>query len=209
MDGEHGHDDELAGDRSVSSHDIEDKPLEKGQTPAQGAGQRIQFIPPTKPDRGRPVTEKEDGTSFAGPAKRRSLSVASIPQVISEKDKDIRRSEREHERKHVNIDEHLIPHEDVAKRYMTMINMKKPDDSFGLTAQKADQLLQEHGLNILTPPKRRHPFLKYLDYLTSLFNLLLIIAGVLEYILLGINFKNNFQNVSSTSSLSLTTAYNC
>jgi hypothetical protein len=49
---------------------------------------------------------------------------------------------------------------------------------------------------VLSPPKKRHPILKYLDSLTSLFNLLLILAGVLEYVLLGIDFKDNFQNVS-------------
>ena len=87
-------------------------------------------------------------------------------------------------------------HHEVAERYKTSINLVKPEESLGLTGQQAEQLLHEHGPNILTPPKKRHPLLKYLDCLRSLFNLLLILAGILEYILLGIDFKDNFQNVS-------------
>jgi hypothetical protein len=34
------------------------------------------------------------------------------------------------------------------------------------------------------------------DKLKNLFNVLLIVAGILEYILLGIDYKDNFQNVS-------------
>ena len=56
--------------------------------------------------------------------------------------------------------------------------------------------MQETGPNILTPPKRRHPILKYLDCVASLFNLLLILAGILDYILLAIDFEANFANVS-------------
>ena len=172
--------------------------LETRQNPPHGGGQRIQFTPTVKPDRGRPVSGEEDVLTFVAPVKRRSQSAASIPQVISEKDKDRRKSEKEEE-KNVNIDEHLMAHQDVAERYKTRINMERPEESFGLTGQQAEQLFHEHGPNVLTPPKKRHPFLKYLDCLSSLFNLLLILAGILEYILLGINFKENFQNVSFIS----------
>lgn len=74
--------------------------------------------------------------------------------------------------------------------------MKRPGDSKGLTTQQAASTLLETGPNVLTPPKRRHPFLKYLDCVLSLFNLLLIVAGVLDYILLAIDYKGNFPNVS-------------
>lgn len=152
---------------------------------------RIQFIPSARPE--RPVRPDEQGI----PIKGRTLSVASIPQVVSVKEKDRLRREQEFEKKNVDIDEHLLPHEQVAERYKTKINMTKPEESFGLTTEQAQALLQEHGPNVLTPPKKRHPFLKYLDCLSSLFNLLLILAGVLEYILLGINYKDNFQNVGA------------
>jgi sodium/potassium-transporting ATPase subunit alpha len=74
--------------------------------------------------------------------------------------------------------------------------MKRAGDSKGLTAQQAANVLAATGPNILTPPKRRHPILKYLDCVTSLFNLLLIVAGILDYILLAIDFEANFANVS-------------
>lgn len=74
--------------------------------------------------------------------------------------------------------------------------MKKAGDSQGLTPEKAAKILSETGPNVLTPPKRRHPFLKYMDCVLSLFNLLLILAGILDYILLAIDFKANFPNVS-------------
>ncbi|KAH8657690.1 hypothetical protein BX600DRAFT_468011 [Xylariales sp. PMI_506] len=162
--------------------------------PSSGAGpQRIQFAADTRsPIPKKPVDEEKDGIAPIRIAPIRRQSVTSLPPVpIGEKE---RRKREEEEKKHVDIDEHLMPHEEVALRYGTRINMNKPGDSLGLATTQIDELLQQHGRNVLTPPKKRHPFLKYLDCLTSLFNLLLILAGVLEYILLGIDFKDNFQN---------------
>jgi sodium/potassium-transporting ATPase subunit alpha len=130
------------------------------------------------------------------PISRRRQSVSSIPPVYTEKEKERRKREAENEKKQVDIDEHLLPHSEVAERYKTEINMDKPGESLGLTSQQVEGLLREHGANVLTPPKKKNPFLKYLGFLSSLFNLLLIVAGVLEYILLGIDYKDNFQNVS-------------
>lgn len=157
---------------------------------------KIQFIPTEKPERARPLRDKEDPSlSYGAPITGRSQSITSIPQVISEKDRAIRKKEKEAEEKHVDIDEHLMSLQDVGIRYNTKIDMEKPGESAGLTKSQVDHLLLEHGPNVLTPPKKRNPFLKYLGYLSSLFNLLLILAGVMEYILLGISFKSNFQNV--------------
>lgn len=169
---------------------------------------RIQFIPTAKPERDSRPGIKDEGTLFV-PSSRRSQSVSSvtqrgrrqsnvsIPPVISAKQKARHKQEKEEEKKHVDINEHLMPHLEVAKRYHTRIDMAKPGDSQGLTTEEAAQGLLEHGPNILTPPSKRHWILKFWDCLKSLFNLLLILAGVLEYILLGIDFKDNFQNVSS------------
>jgi sodium/potassium-transporting ATPase subunit alpha len=167
---------------------------------AQDADQRIQFVPAAFPDRGRPEHKDADISAYATHHVRRSSraqSVVSIPQVVSQTDKQRRKREKDEEKKNVDIDEHLMTHEEVAERYKTKINMDKPGESLGLTTEQATELLAIHGPNILTPPSRRHPFLKFLDCLTSLFNLLLIFAGILEYILLGINYKDNFQNVSA------------
>jgi sodium/potassium-transporting ATPase subunit alpha len=156
--------------------------------------QRIQFAPSVRRDRGR--TGRVDGGRIN--EKRRGSSVTSIPRVPdkSERKRAAKQKKDGEEEKKVDIDEHLMSAEDVAARYKTRIDLKKPGDSGGLTSEAAEQVLGEVGRNVLTPPKKRHPFLKYLDCLRSLFNLLLILAGVLEYILLGIDFKDNFQNVS-------------
>lgn len=137
--------------------------------------------------------------AFALPSRRHS--VAFIPQVMSAKEKNRHRRQNEHEKKHIDIDEHLMSPQDVAARYMTNIRMDHPGASHGLTSQEAEERLRRYGLNILTPHKTRHPFVKYLICLSSLFNLLLILAGVLEYILLGINFTENLQNVGPTLTL--------
>ena len=194
--------------------DNEKAPLETAasdeiQEIAPAGDHRIQFTQPVKPDRAR-LTGKEDALTFVAPSRRsqsvgsitrRPQSIVSIPPVISEKQKKRQKHEKEEEKKHVDISEHLMPHLEVAEKYKTRINMEKPGESLGLTAQQGEQLLVENGPNVLTPPSKRHWILKFWDCLSSLFNLLLIFAGFLEYILLGIDFKGNFQNVSGISSL--------
>ncbi|KAJ2955278.1 hypothetical protein NQZ79_g8695 [Umbelopsis isabellina] len=139
----------------------------------QQAG-KITFQPTVKPERTAKPTPSEQ------PSRR--PSIAAVPQPAKK------------ETKNVDITEHLLTPEECAQKYGTQINMTKPGDSRGLTSEAAAKTLQETGPNVLSPPKKRHPILKYLDSLTSLFNLLLILAGVLEYVLLGIDFKGNFQN---------------
>jgi sodium/potassium-transporting ATPase subunit alpha len=188
----------------------EEKVAETTQETTPAAGDhRIQFTQPVKPDRAR-ASGKEDASTFVAPSRRsqsvgsitaRHQSIVSIPPVLSEKQKARKQREEEEEKKHVDISEHLMSHEDVAEKYKTSISMGKPGESLGLTTQQAADLLLEHGPNILTPPSKRHWILKFWDCLSSLFNLLLILAGFLEYILLGIDFKDNFQNVSLTSTL--------
>jgi hypothetical protein len=200
--------DEFDPSAEKSALAIEENALEGTPSQVPGGGdQRIQFAPSVNhparkrsPDRKRSLSRgrlSQDEISFSVPSSvKRPQSVVSIPRVLDKDEKERIEIQNEAEKKNVNVDEHLMSHQDVADRYKTKINLGKPGDSLGLTTQQAEQLLVEHGPNILTPPSRRHPFLKYLDCLRSLFNLLLILAGILEYILLGISFKNNFENVS-------------
>ncbi|RGB26460.1 hypothetical protein C1646_420642 [Rhizophagus diaphanus] len=97
-------------------------------------------------------------------------------------------------KKSVDIDEHLFTPEEVAERYHVDINTSKPSESKGLNVNQAEKLLEENGPNILTPPKRKHPILKYLECLMTLFNILLILAGILMYILFAIDPANNQPN---------------
>lgn len=181
-----------AGDEKSPPTDGE-KAGEASQDPPAGRDQRIQFTPSVKPNPRLGGSVRADGDAIA----RRRPSATSIPHVMSAREKNVRRKREEEEKKHVDIDEHLMAHQDVAERYKTRINMKKPGASLGLGSRQADELLRVHGPNVLTPQSKRHPFYKFLDCLRSLFNLLLILAGVLEYILLGINFHDNFQNAST------------
>jgi sodium/potassium-transporting ATPase subunit alpha len=186
----------MADNEKASTQGTELSPLETAPTTQEdevtlapaAAGQRIQFIPSAKPaGRGR-----ESITTGNTNLPRRH----SIPRVVTNKEKKRSKKEEDKESKHVDVDEHLMSAEDVAQRYNTSIDIEKPPASHGLSAADNEQLIEKHGRNVLTPPKKRHPILKYLDCLKNLFNLLLIVAGILEYILLAIDYKDNFQNVS-------------
>ncbi|KAF5373122.1 hypothetical protein D9758_001480 [Tetrapyrgos nigripes] len=93
-----------------------------------------------------------------------------------------------------DVSEHQLPFDKLEETLKTSININDPASSVGLTRDEAKDRLAKNGLNILTPPKRRSALMKYIDRLLTMFNILLIIAGILEYILLGIDFKDNFQN---------------
>ncbi|KAG1083289.1 hypothetical protein G6F42_022267 [Rhizopus arrhizus] len=131
----------------------------------------------------RPERTKTIQTIDTVASRRPSISAPKRPEKKSKAEK-----------KNVDITEHLLSPEDCAAKYHTDINVKKASDSHGLTAQQAANILSETGPNRLTPPKKRHPFLKYVDCVLKLFNLLLILAGILNYILLAIDFKGNFPN---------------
>ncbi|RHZ47151.1 hypothetical protein Glove_590g46 [Diversispora epigaea] len=94
-----------------------------------------------------------------------------------------------------DIDEHLHTIEEIADLYHVNINSDKPSESRGLNQEQADRLLQEHGPNVLTPPKKKHPILKFFERLFTLFNILLMVAGVLMYILYLIDRVGNKANV--------------
>lgn len=79
------------------------------------------------------------------------------------------------------------------------IDVAKPAASQGLTSEAAAQRLLENGPNILSPPKQISPFMKFFHCLTSLFNLLLILAGILNYVLLGVDPQGNKVNVRKGS----------
>ncbi|KAG0320836.1 hypothetical protein BGZ97_012725 [Linnemannia gamsii] len=96
--------------------------------------------------------------------------------------------------KTLDITEHLFPIEDIAARHGTGVDLSKPGSSFGLSSEVAANRLIENGPNILTPKKQISPFMRFFQCLTSLFNLLLILAGILNYILLAIDPAENRVN---------------
>ncbi|KAI9297876.1 hypothetical protein K502DRAFT_300279 [Neoconidiobolus thromboides FSU 785] len=96
--------------------------------------------------------------------------------------------------KRVDIEEHLLPLEDVCGRLETNVNQGKPADSQGLTPEKIQKAKEVYGPNILSPPKKKHPIVRFLECLANLFNVLLLIAGILTFILFGIDTVGNFSS---------------
>ncbi|KAH8100263.1 aminophospholipid-transporting P-type ATPase [Cristinia sonorae] len=94
----------------------------------------------------------------------------------------------------VDISEHRLSFAELGTTLEAAMDTKDPGNSYGLSAEEAKARLARNGPNILTPPKKKSAFRKYFDCLMTMFNILLIVAGILEYILLGIDFKNNFAN---------------
>ncbi|CAG9531913.1 unnamed protein product [Cercopithifilaria johnstoni] len=82
-------------------------------------------------------------------------------------------------KKEVEMREHQIPLD-------KLCNELKVDIDKGHSEEKANQLLQEYGLNMLTPPKKRSEFLAILKCLFAGFNFLLwlgSLASVTSYII--------------------------
>ncbi|CAG8444514.1 6249_t:CDS:2 [Ambispora leptoticha] len=135
---------------------------------------KIQFLPLEKPERTRTIEPVP------------TPAVKAPPPVATKDDKDA---------KHVDIDEHLHTADEVADRYKVSINTSKPSESLGLDSKRVAELLKQNGQNILTPPKKKSAFVKYLECLSTLFNVLLIIAGILMYIVLAVDYANNKPNI--------------
>ncbi|ORY95164.1 hypothetical protein BCR41DRAFT_365216 [Lobosporangium transversale] len=123
------------------------------------------------------------------PVKNNTQMPAATPS--SHKDKSKQGAKKE---KSLDITEHLFSIEDIAARYSVSVDAQKPANSKGLDSSVAAQRLIENGPNRLSPPKQISPFMKFMHCLTSLFNLLLILAGILNYILLAVDPKNNKVN---------------
>ncbi|PCH38584.1 aminophospholipid-transporting P-type ATPase [Wolfiporia cocos MD-104 SS10] len=94
----------------------------------------------------------------------------------------------------VDITEHQLTFQELSLALDAALDTKDPGNSYGLTTAEANARLARDGPNVLTPPKKKSAWRMYIDILLTMFNILLIVAGVLEYILLGVNFKENFAN---------------
>ncbi|KAF9533592.1 aminophospholipid-transporting P-type ATPase [Crepidotus variabilis] len=127
-----------------------------------------------------------------------------MKRTMTQEEKDLAAAGYEHlnpnsknrkaEEANVDIHEHKLPLGAMGDALKTSFNHKDPGSSSGLTADEARKRLQENGPNVLTPPKKKSAIRKFMDRLLTMFNILLIVAGILEYVLLGIDFHANFQN---------------
>ncbi|KAI9293754.1 hypothetical protein K502DRAFT_293275 [Neoconidiobolus thromboides FSU 785] len=98
------------------------------------------------------------------------------------------------EAKQVEILEHLLPLEDVCKKFETSVNPSKPAESQGLSLEKIEKAKEIYGPNTLSPAKRKHPIVRFLECLLNLFNVLLILAGLMTFIIFAIDPINNFSS---------------
>ncbi|KAJ2521216.1 hypothetical protein GGI11_002079 [Coemansia sp. RSA 2049] len=111
-------------------------------------------------------------------------------------DRGAREKNEKSKLKNVDITEHLLTLDEVCIKFSVKTNANNPQESFGLSTGQAAELLATNGPNTLTPPKKKSSFQKFMVCLSSLFNLMLVAAGVLQYVLLGIDFKDNKINAS-------------
>ncbi|KAG0303871.1 hypothetical protein BGZ98_006184 [Dissophora globulifera] len=158
---------------------------------------KLEFIEPLKTARTKTLPCASSFASATSP-------VASTPvlseggHVVSAKTEDHDSHSNDKKRvvkdKQLDITEHLFPVEEISTRYAVSIDIDSASNSNGLDSTVAAQRLQENGPNILSPPKQISPLMKFIHCLTSLFNLLLILAGILNYILLAVDPKDNKVN---------------
>jgi len=83
----------------------------------------------------------------------------------------------------VAITEHLQTIDEVCEKFKTKADLQKPANSPGLSSDAVARKLEEYGPNILSPPKKKHPLIRYLECVAEIFNLLLLLAGIMTLIL--------------------------
>ncbi|TPX32086.1 hypothetical protein SmJEL517_g04751 [Synchytrium microbalum] len=93
-----------------------------------------------------------------------------------------------------DIDEHLLPFDELLTKLDTSADQKTPTKSFGLTLAEVTSRQTLHGKNAITPPKPRPIYLKFVECLANLFNLILIIAGIGHIILYLVDPFDNESN---------------
>ncbi|KAL8280278.1 hypothetical protein RQP46_007392 [Phenoliferia psychrophenolica] len=177
---------ELSASPSSTSSAEEDKMTEKAAAPRAG----INF-----PDEDEAAPHRPSGIGLP----RVGTKELRLNRELTRDEKDLanagyQKEPLKTEAKNVDIiEQHLTP-EALATKMGASINLKAPAESLGLTSAEAAKRLITNGANVLTPPVKKGAWRKYFDSLTSLFNLLLILCGVLEYVLLGVDYKANFAN---------------
>ena len=135
------------------------------------------------------VHEEHHGLRPKGVEMKRELTVedkalaAAGYQHLEEK-----KSKAKEEFDKVDLTEHKLKFAPLAQALSTHFEPKDPGSSLGLTDDDAKARLEKDGKNILTPPTKKSALRKYFDCLNTMFNILLIVAGILEYILLGIDY---------------------
>ena len=90
-----------------------------------------------------------------------------------------------------DIDDHLLTFSELSDKYHVKLNEKEPQNSLGLSDSQISSLQTIHGKNHLSPPKTIPEWKKFLHHLMDLFNILLGIGGILNYIAYGLDSSNS------------------
>lgn len=115
--------------------------------------------------------------------------------------------QREQWKKEIEMDEHVISIKELLERYGTDLNFvkkkifknRKLNSHFffsikGLTPKQIQEGHAKYGRNELKPPKQLPGFVKFLKYIFTGFNLLLLFGSALSFLSLIFD-KSNTQNV--------------
>jgi hypothetical protein len=86
--------------------------------------------------------------------------------------------------------EHLWPLESLSENYQCRLNIKNIKESQGLTEERAKNLIEDYGPNVLTPPPRVPLWLLFLMQFTNLLMILLMLTACLTLILYGVQPSN-------------------
>ncbi len=81
--------------------------------------------------------------------------------------------------------------EQICGRFKTSVNPAKPGQSLGLKPLDAFERTTKYGFNTLSPPKKKSGVIKFFECLGNLFNIMLIIASILQFTMLAIDPVSN------------------
>ncbi|KAJ3091009.1 hypothetical protein HK102_001963 [Quaeritorhiza haematococci] len=147
-----------------------------------------------------PSNDKADAVSIEIPPQTQTQPVQpQQPQTTTSKPDPEKKTQEDKTqakiREHAfDFDEHLLPLSEICARYETQAKPTKPLESQGLTAEQVQARTAKHGKNTLAPPKRKPWYLRFLECLANLFNILLMAAGSGNLILYWIDSTANFSN---------------
>ncbi|KAJ3283717.1 hypothetical protein HK104_010251 [Borealophlyctis nickersoniae] len=136
-----------------------------------------------------PVPPVTQSVAFAAPKKPEAAVQPSGSDSSLNKE-----SKPKTQEKKLDVVEHMMTIEELQKKYSVSVDTAKAAASAGLSSADAAKRLQENGPNQLSPPKKKHPIVQFLGYLCGLFNVMLLVSGILAYIMLGIDPVGNKQN---------------
>eukprot|EP00475_Leptophrys_vorax_P045385 TRINITY_DN9399_c0_g1_i1.p1 TRINITY_DN9399_c0_g1~~TRINITY_DN9399_c0_g1_i1.p1 ORF type:complete len:1122 (-),score=367.71 TRINITY_DN9399_c0_g1_i1:46-3411(-) len=117
----------------------------------------------------------------------RTLTFHEAKHLGDELKEELKKKQDEAKLKEIDIDEHYLTLEELNARYGCGLNFDAPWESAGLSNAKAAELLEKNGPNMLTPPKRLHPFIMFLHEFKNPLTSLLLLCGALSLVLWGLD----------------------